>query len=90
MDAWVSLETVRAQQLDHGYGILMDWHRGPIAHQYSLIVGDHQALVWYQMTGDWAALISHDHTAIAHNLFKNAIEAQLWCEAYLAKIPTKP
>ncbi len=68
----------------------MDWHRGRIVHQYSLTVGDHQALVWLQTTGDWTALISREHAAVAHNFFKNVIEAQLWCEAYLAKIPTKP
>ncbi len=66
------------------------WQRGSTQQQYTLTVGDYQALVWLQTTGDWTALISRDHTAVKHNFFKNVIEAQLWCEAYLAKIPTKP
>ncbi len=66
------------------------WQHGPVAHQYSLIVGDHQALVWRQTTGGWVALISRDHTTVAHNFFKNLIEAQVWCESYLAQLQSKP
>ncbi len=66
------------------------WQRGPVAHQYSLIVGDCQALVWQQPMGRWAALISRDQTAVTERYFKNLMEAQLWCEARLAQLQAKP
>ena len=62
------------------------WQRGPVAHQYSLTVGEWQARVWYQITGDWAALISRNHSAVDDHYFKNLMEAQLWCEDRLAEL----
>ncbi len=67
----------------------MNWHAGSIAHQYSLVVSDHQALVWRQTTGGWVALISRDHMALEHNFFKNLVEAQIWCETRLTQLQTK-
>ncbi len=64
----------------------MTWQRGPVAHQYSLTVGEWQARVWYQMIGGWAALISHKHSAVAERYFKTLMEAQLWCEEQLAQV----
>ncbi len=66
------------------------WQRGPVAHQYSLTVGDHQALVWLQTTGGWVAMISRDHIVVQHNFFKNLVEAQIWCETRLAQIQAQP
>jgi hypothetical protein len=65
------------------------WHRGPVAHQYTLIVGEWQALVWQQPMGRWAALISRDHTAVTERYFTNLMDAQMWCEARLAQLQAK-
>jgi hypothetical protein len=42
------------------------------------------------MIGGWAALISQNHSAVAERYFKNLMEAQLWCEEYLAQFHAKP
>ncbi len=66
------------------------WHRSSTQHQYTLTAGDYQALVWWQTTGGWVAMISRDHIAVEHNFFKNLIEAQVWCEACLIQFKAKP
>jgi hypothetical protein len=62
------------------------WQRGSKLQQSTLSVGDYQALVWYQTTGEWAALIRRDHTAINSDLFATLIDAQVWCEDRLAEL----
>ena len=66
------------------------WQPGPVAHQYSLTVGEWQALVWRRPMGRWAAFISRDHTAVTERYFKNLMDAQMWCEARLTELQTKP
>ncbi len=68
----------------------MTWHRGSTQQQYTLTIGDYQALVWQQTTGGWVAMISRDHTAVQHNFFKNLVEAQAWCKACLIQLQAKP
>ena len=68
----------------------MTWHRGPVAHQYTLTVGDYQAQVWQQTTGDWAALISREHTAVNSHVFKTLKDAQIWCETHLTELQAQP
>jgi hypothetical protein len=65
------------------------WQRGS-GQQYTLTAGDYQALVWYLSTGEWAALISRNHTAVNNNLFPTRIDAQVWCEDRLAELQAKP
>ena len=62
------------------------WQRGSTQQQYTLTVGDYQALVWRQTTGGWVAMISREHKAVEHNFFKNLVEAQVWCEARLIQL----
>jgi hypothetical protein len=66
------------------------WQRSSTQQQYTLTIGDYQALVWRQTTGGWVAMISRDHTAVQHNFFKNLVEAQGWCEMCLAQLQAKP
>jgi hypothetical protein len=65
------------------------WQHGSIAHQYTLIVGHYQAQVWQQTTGDWAALISREHTAVNSHVFRSLIAAQGWCEEQFAMFQGK-
>jgi hypothetical protein len=66
------------------------WQRGSHQHQYTLTVGDYQALVWRQTTGDWAALISRDNVAVNNNTFRTLKDAQIWCETHLTELQSKP
>lgn len=68
----------------------MTWQRGSSQQQYTLTVGVYQALVWYQTTGEWAALISRENVAVNTNFFKNLMAAQTWCEERLAELQAKP
>ena len=64
--------------------------RGSTQQQYTLTVSDYQALVWQQTTGDWAALISRDHTAVNSHVFRTLKDAQVWCEMHLTELQAKP
>lgn len=66
------------------------WLRGSKQRQYTLTVGLYQALVWYQTTGDWSALISRDNVAVTTNLFATLIDAQVWCETHLTELQAQP
>jgi hypothetical protein len=66
------------------------WQGGSGQQQYTLTVGDYQALVWYQTTGDWSALISRDNVAVNNNTFNTLKDAQIWCETHLTELQAKP
>jgi hypothetical protein len=66
------------------------WQRGSVQQQYTLTVGLYQALVWYQTTGVWAALISRENVAVNNHVFKTLMDAQIWCEDRLAELQAKP
>jgi hypothetical protein len=64
----------------------MKWQRGPGHHQYTLTTGGYEAHVWYQPSGEWAALISRNDIPENCNFFKNVMDAQTWCETRLAEM----
>jgi hypothetical protein len=65
------------------------WQHGSSPHQYTLLSGLCQALVWQQSGRDWGALISRDSTAVLQAYFGTRAEAQTWCEEHLAELQTK-
>jgi hypothetical protein len=65
------------------------WQRGSTQQQYTLTVGEYQALVWQQTTGDWAALISRDNVAVNSHVFRTLKDAQVWCETHLTELQAK-
>ena len=67
----------------------MTWQHGPQLRQYTLTVDTYQALVWHQAAGQWAAIISHEGTAINSDTFETLMDAQMWCEGRLAKLQAK-
>ena len=64
----------------------MNWTRNATRRTYTCTAGDYQALVWHTSTGEWVALISRSHVAVAHIQRPTLQAAQTWCETHLAKL----
>jgi hypothetical protein len=42
-------------------------------------------MVWRTSTGEWVAIVSQHHAAIAHERCTKLKDAQHWCEARIAE-----
>jgi hypothetical protein len=66
-----------------------NWQQGSNQQQYTLTSGACRAVVWYQATGEWAALITQGTTAINNGTFRTLMDTQTWCEDRLAELQAK-
>ena len=64
----------------------MDWMADDAGERYSASQSTCQGHVWREVTGDWAALISHEGHTVDQNWFAVVEDAQAWCEARLAEL----
>jgi hypothetical protein len=64
----------------------MDWVTDTTGRRHTCRAGDYQAMIWRASTGEWIAMISRAHAAVAHTRCLGLTEAQAWCEAQLAEL----
>jgi hypothetical protein len=64
----------------------MDWVTDTTSRRHTCRAGDYQAMIWHASTGEWIAMISRAHVAVAHTRCLLLREAQSWCEQRLAAL----
>ncbi len=67
----------------------MDWKSDATGRSYTGTEGDNQAMVWRTSSREWAALVSHSHSAFAHTRCAALKDALVWCEARIIEASAK-
>ncbi len=63
----------------------MHWTSDTAGRTYTATQQGYQALIWRTSTGEWVAMISQHHAAIAHERCTKLKDAQRWCEAQISE-----
>ncbi len=64
----------------------MKWTSNGIGRTYTYTEQRYRAMVWSTSTGEWVALISQNHVALAHECCSTLKDAQRWCEAQISAL----
>ena len=63
----------------------MQWTSSGTGRTYTSTKQRYRAMVWRTSTGEWVAIVSQHHAAIAHERCTKLKDAQHWCEARIAE-----
>ncbi len=64
----------------------MQWTSSGTGRTYTYTKQRYRAMVWSTSTGEWVAMISQNHSALAHERCRRLTDAQRWCAAQISTL----